>query len=137
MQEKLFKLSPKSDLCFPRISMELNILWSKRTWNISIYVHFWLCPYQNKRGLELVTSCYSGYKTSSEKFHYYLCIIWPSLMMYYKVVFWIILKITSANLCKPICDIIPPLFALLNLESVERKQKNYKNLNILRTKRAF
>ena len=28
-------------------------------------------------------------------------------------------------------------FVLLYLESVERKGKNYKNLNILRTKRAF
>ena len=28
-------------------------------------------------------------------------------------------------------------FVLLNLESVERKGKNHKNLNILRTKRTF
>ena len=34
-------------------------------------------------------------------------------------------------------QIIPLPFALLNLESVERKVKNHKNLNILRTKRAF
>ena len=32
---------------------------------------------------------------------------------------------------------IPLPFVLLNLESVKRKGKNYKNLNILRAKRAF
>ena len=31
----------------------------------------------------------------------------------------------------------PLPFVLLNLESVERKGKNYKNLNILRTKSFF
>ena len=34
-------------------------------------------------------------------------------------------------------QIIPLRCALLNLEIVERKGKNYKNLNISRTKRAF
>ena len=34
-------------------------------------------------------------------------------------------------------EIIPLTFVLLNLESVERKRKKYKNLNISRTKRAF
>ena len=33
--------------------------------------------------------------------------------------------------------IIPLPLALLNLESMERKGKNYNNLNISRTKRAF
>ena len=33
--------------------------------------------------------------------------------------------------------IIPLPFFLLNLESLERKRKNYKSLNILRTQRAF
>ena len=44
--------------------------------------------------------------------------------------FPVIPKITSANLCKPIHDVIniPLSFVLLNLESVERKGKNYKNL---------
>ena len=58
----------------------------------------------------------------------------PLLVIYYLTKFDIILssfrvipKITSANLCMPILDII----------SVERKGKNYKNLNILRTKRTF
>ena len=36
---------------------------------------------KNKKGLELVISRYSGYKTSSEKILYLLYIIWPSLMM--------------------------------------------------------
>ena len=34
-------------------------------------------------------------------------------------------------------EIIQLLFVLLNVESVERKGKSHKNLNILRTKRAF
>ena len=34
-------------------------------------------------------------------------------------------------------QIIPLLFVLLYLESVERKGKNYKNLNISRTKELF
>ena len=34
---------------------------------------------KNKRGLELVISCSSGYKTSSKTFVYSLYIIWPSL----------------------------------------------------------
>ena len=48
---------------------------------------------KRKRGQELVTSCSSGYKTSSEKFLYQLCIIWPSLMMDYKVVFELFQKL--------------------------------------------
>ena len=34
-------------------------------------------------------------------------------------------------------EIIPLPFVFLNLESVERKGKNYKNSNISRTKKAF
>ena len=34
-------------------------------------------------------------------------------------------------------QIIPVPFVLLSLKSVERKGKKYKNVNILRTKRAF
>ena len=51
----------------------------------------------------------------------------------------VIPKLTSVNLCKPIHDIkiIPLPFVLLNLESVETKRKNYKNLNISRTKKSF
>ena len=36
---------------------------------------------KNKRGLELVTTHSSDYKTSSKTFLYLLYIIWPSLMM--------------------------------------------------------
>ena len=53
--------------------------------------------------------------------------------------FWVIPKMTPGNLCKPIHDIIiiPLPFVLYNTGSVEKKGKNYKNLNILRMKRAF
>ena len=61
---------------------------------------------KNKRGLELVTSCPSGYKNKFIKI--------PSLVIYYLTKFddiilssfLVIPKITSANLCKPIHDII-------------------------------
>ena len=54
--------------------------------------------------------------------------------------FSVIPKITSPNLCKPIHDIIfiiPLPFVLLCMESAERKGKNHKTLNIMRTERAF
>ena len=58
-----------------------------------------------------MASCSSSYETNSEKFIYLLCIIWPSLMIL--MIFddddvnmmWVIPKIMSANLCKPIHDI--------------------------------
>ena len=67
------------------------------------------------------------------------------LVMYYPTKFinikwfWVIPKMTPGNLCKPIHDIIiiPLPFVLYNTGSVEKKGKNYKNLNILRMKRAF
>ena len=48
---------------------------------------------KNKMGLELVTSRYSGHKTSSEKFFYLLYIIWLSLTMYCKAVFELFQKL--------------------------------------------
>ena len=71
----------------------------------------------------------------------------PVLVMYYltkfddiiQSSFWVTPKITSANLCKPIHDTkkYSPCICLVNLESVERKGKNYKKLNISKKKRAF
>ena len=55
---------------------------------------------KSKRSLELVTSRSLGYKTSPEKF------LWiPSSDSIWNG-FWVIPKITSADLCKPIHDII-------------------------------
>ena len=48
---------------------------------------------KNKRGLELVTSCFSGHKTSSGKLLYFLYIIWASLMMYCKEIFELFQKL--------------------------------------------
>ena len=36
---------------------------------------------KNKKDLKLVTSSSSGDETSTEKFLYLLCIIWPGLVM--------------------------------------------------------
>ena len=48
----------------------------------------------------------------------------------------VILKVTSANLCKTIHDIINYSTSICPFEfdSVKRKEKNYKKLNISRTK---
>ena len=53
--------------------------------------------------------------------------------------FWIITKITFANLCKPVHDIISIPVSSLLFESgnVERKGKFFENLNTSRAKRAF
>ena len=48
---------------------------------------------KNERGLELVSSHSSGYKTNSEKILYLFYIIWPSLMIYWKVVFELFQKL--------------------------------------------
>ena len=91
------------------------------------------------RGLELVTSLSSGYKTCSEKLFFYLCITWCSLMMYYKAVFVLFQKLHLLIYASPfVTSWINALsFVIFNLESVERKGKNYKNLNVSRIKRAF
>ena len=53
--------------------------------------------------------------------------------------FWVILKITSANLCMPIYDIINYSTSIFPSESGKcgKEGKKDKNLNILRKKRAF
>ena len=52
--------------------------------------------------------------------------------------FWVTSKIISSNLCKPIHDITNYCTSICPFESEKcGKGKNYKNLNILRTKRAF
>ena len=71
----------------------------------------------------------------------------PLLVIYYLTMFdditlssfRVVPKITSANLCKPIHDIINYSTSIWPFEvgKCERKGKNYKNLNISRTKRVF
>ena len=90
---------------------------------------------KNKRGLELVTSCSSGYKTSLEKFLCYVlsdqvwwCSIKPFLS-YSK-------NYTTANLWKWIHDVINYSTSICPFESGKygKEEKNYKNLNISKTK---
>ena len=81
---------------------------------------------KNKRGLELVTSCSSSRKTSSEKFLYSLYIIWPNLMIKCKAVFELFQKITSANLCKSIHDIINYSTSICLFESGKCEKKGKK-----------
>ena len=70
-----------------------------------------------------MASSTSGYKTASEKFLTGVLldqVWWCNIND-----FWVIPKVTSANLCKPIHDIInsPLQFVLLNLGSMERNGK--------------
>ena len=51
---------------------------------------------------------------------------------------WVIPKIMSANLCKPIHDIsYSTSICPFESEKCGKEGKKYKNLNILKTKRAF
>ena len=71
----------------------------------------------------------------------------PLLVIYYLTKFddiilssyRVIPKITSANLCKPVHGIINYSTSIWPFEfgKCGKEGKNYKNLNILRTKRAF
>ena len=71
----------------------------------------------------------------------------PLLVMYYLTEFddviysgfWVILKIKSVNLCKPIYDIINYSTSICPSESGKcgKEGKKLQNLNISRTKRAF
>ena len=77
---------------------------------------------KNKRALELATSHSSGHKTSSEKFLYLLYIIWPSLMIWFKVVLELFQKLhLQIYASQFMTSRINPLpFVVLNLESLER-----------------
>ena len=84
-----------------------------------------------------MTSRSSGYETNSEKLLHYLY-----LTKFDDVIqsgFWVIPKTTSANLCKPIYDITNFFTSIRPSVSGNRAKevKKYKNVNILRTKRAF
>ena len=50
---------------------------------------------KNKRGRKLGIICCPGYKTYSEKFLYYWCITWPSLIMQNKMVFGLFQKLQT------------------------------------------
>ena len=82
---------------------------------------------KNKRGLELVTSSPSGYKTSSQKF--FLLVIYY-LTKFDGVIlsgFWVIPKITPANLCKPMHDIINYSTSICPFESGKEEEKIQKS----------
>ena len=92
---------------------------------------------KNKRGLELVTVLFR----LRSKFRKIPLLVMYNLTKFDDVIengFWVILKITSANLCKRICDInYSTSICPSEPGKCEKEGKNYKNLNILRTKRAF
>ena len=92
--------SPKQSLSCKKFIWKQDILredYQKALKKLTLFFLWNPVPFngQNyqKRGLELVTSCSLGYETSSEKFLYQLCNIWPSLMMKYKALFELFQKL--------------------------------------------
>ena len=93
---------------------------------------------KNKRGLKLVTSCSSGHKLVQK--NSFICYILSDHVWWCHVKQF--LSYSKNYICKFMQDNSWHLnystsICPLNLESVESKGKNYKNLNISRTKRAF
>ena len=92
---------------------------------------------KNNRSLELVTSRSSGYKKKFRKI--------PLLGMYYLTKFddviwsgfWVIPTITSANLCKPVHDIINYFIFICPFESgkCEKEGKKLQKLEYLQNER--
>ena len=103
----------KNSHCMQEILLEISILkedYQKALQKLTLFLLSNLVPsneqiYQKQKGPGTSKEYSSGYKKSSEKLLYWLYIIWPSLMIRYRG-FWVIPKITSTNLCKPIHDII-------------------------------
>ena len=92
--------------------------------------------YENQKDLKIATSSSPDCRIVTKKPPFWItdhlanfhALIWSG--------FWIIPNIIFANSCKPLRNvaIIPVWSVPLNLKSVEKKEKNYKSLNILRTK---
>ena len=89
--------------------------------------------------MKLVNSHSWGYKTSSENFLDQWCVTWPSLPMKYKMGFWVISKITSANLCKPVHDIINYSTFIYPIESGKcgKKGKKLQEFEYLKNEKSF
>ena len=95
---------------------------------------------KNKRGLKLQTSRYSGYKTSSARKI-------PSSVLYYlnnfdniiKSNFLIISRTKSANLCKPIHDIINYSTSICPFESGKcgKEGKKLQKFEYLKNEKSF
>ena len=93
---------------------------------------------KNERGLELVSSHSSGYKTNSEKILYLFYIIWLSLMIYWKAVFELFQKFYLL-LCKSIHDIINYSTSICPFESAkcEKEEKKLQKFEYLENKKSF
>ena len=91
---------------------------------------------KNKRGLALATSQSCGYKNKFRKMPLSVaCLIkFDTIERVFELFQKLHLQIYANQFMTS--SIIPLPFVLLSMESVERKEKNYKNLNISRMKRA-
>ena len=92
---------------------------------------------KNKRGLEVATSRPSGCEISSQKFFYYILseqVWWCNIKG-----FWVILIITSANLCKPIHDIINYSTSICPFESGKcgKEGKKLQKFEYLENEKSF
>ena len=92
---------------------------------------------QNKRGMELVTSNSSGYKFTKISL----------LVIYYQAKFngiilsgsWVIQKITPANLCKPIHNIINYSISIRSSEPAKcvKEEEKLQKLEYLENEKSF
>ena len=82
---------------------------------------------KNKWGLKLVTSRFSGYETSPEKFFYSLYMIWPSLRMQCEAVFELLQKLDLQIYASQFMTswVIPLQFVLLNLCGKNENEKSF------------
>ena len=94
---------------------------------------------KSKRDLELVTSHSSGYKTSSEKSLFLLITYYlTKLDEIIESGFWVIPKIISASLCKPIHDIINYSTSICPFESGEcGKEGKKQKIEYLENEKSF
>ena len=98
---------------------------------------------KNKRGLELVISCSSGYKTSSGKFYtiYYTISYILSDQVSWCNVKWFLSysKNTFANLCKSIYDIINYSASICPFESGKcgKKGKKLEKIEYIENEKSF
>ena len=93
---------------------------------------------KNKRGIEPLTSCSSGYKTSSKN---------SLLVMYYMAKFddvtqssiWVTTNISSANLCKPVQNVLDYSTFICSSESGKRgkKGKNLQKIEYFKKEKIF
>ena len=93
--------------------------------------------YENQNRHRTSFHCHLGCKTCLEKFLFSDLLLGQFWLV--NSGFWVIPKIIFANLCKPIHHVMITQVSSdpSNLENMEMKEKNQKNLNTSRTKSSY